>query len=267
MSGRLKRVAARGAKRLLSITVVVSLLVGSAGVPVVSRVAKDRSQPFPCQDNPCGCASADECWHHCCCHTNREKVAWAHEHGVTPPDFVVAAAEKEEHSAEHTCCTHHGCEKCAAKAAAHHDEASHTEQAAAKSPLQNPPGPGRLRPSLPQPAAVLESRFGGPPRADRAGLVVRRTGRWPRDRRRLCHSGASSLLPPFHLPSLARSAESGRIRRAQAHASQSERSRCAFANCSNPAVSRSIFVKREVGRTLQAPRSSQRPGLIETPFD
>jgi hypothetical protein len=136
MSGRLKRVAARGAKRLFSITVVVSLLVGSAGVPVVSRVTKDRSQPFPCQDNPCGCASADECWHHCCCHTNREKVAWAHEHGVTPPDFVVAAAEKEEHSAEQTCCKHHGCAKCAAKAAAHHDEASPAKQAAAKSPLE-----------------------------------------------------------------------------------------------------------------------------------
>jgi hypothetical protein len=122
MSGRLKRVAARGAKRLLSILIVVSLLVGSAGVPTVTRVAKDRSQPFPCQDNPCGCASADECWHHCCCHTNREKVAWAQEHGVTPPDFVVAAAEKEEHSAERTCCTHHHCEKCAAKAAAQHDD-------------------------------------------------------------------------------------------------------------------------------------------------
>jgi hypothetical protein len=135
MSGRLKRVAARSAKRLLSILVVASLLVGSAGVPVVSRVAKDRSKPFPCQDNPCGCSSAEECWHHCCCHTNREKVAWAHEHGVTPPDFVVDAAEKEEHSAEHSCCAHHGCAKCAAKAAAHHDDEA-TEQAAAKSSLK-----------------------------------------------------------------------------------------------------------------------------------
>jgi hypothetical protein len=137
MSGRLKRVAARGAKRLLSMLIVASLLVGSAGVPVVSRVAKDHSVPFPCQDNPCGCSSADECWHHCCCHTNREKVAWAHEHGVTPPDFVVAAAEKEEHSAEHTCCTHHGCEKCAAKAAAaHHDDEHAAQQAAAKGSLK-----------------------------------------------------------------------------------------------------------------------------------
>jgi hypothetical protein len=117
---RLRRVAARGAKRLFSISLILAFLVGSVGVPVVTHVAKDRSQPFPCMDNPCGCSSADACWHHCCCHTNREKVAWAHEHGVTPPDFVIAAAEKEEHaeSAGAVCCHHHGCEKCAAKAAA-----------------------------------------------------------------------------------------------------------------------------------------------------
>ncbi len=127
---RLRRVAARSAKRLLSISLILAFLVGSAGIPVVSRVAKDRSQPFPCMDNPCGCSSADECWHHCCCHTNREKVAWAREHGVTPPDFVIAAAEKEEHeeSGTRVCCHHHGCEKCAAKAAA----AAHAEAASGK---------------------------------------------------------------------------------------------------------------------------------------
>ena len=115
MSVRLRRVAAPGAKRLLSILLMVAFLFGSTGVPVVTRVAKDRSQPFPCQDNPCGCSSADECWHHCCCNTNRQKVAWASEHGVTPPDFVIAAAEQEQASAEHVCCQHHGCEKCVAR--------------------------------------------------------------------------------------------------------------------------------------------------------
>jgi hypothetical protein len=134
MSVRLRRVAARGAKRLFSILLILSFLVGSAGIPVVSRVAKDRSRPFPCQDNPCGCLSADECWHHCCCHTNREKVAWAHEHGVTPPDFVIAAAEKEEKEASSTrvCCHHHGCEKCAAQAAAAHADHAGTAPAASQ---------------------------------------------------------------------------------------------------------------------------------------
>src|SRR5579863_8725115 len=117
MGGRLKSVAARCARRLLSLLLILAFLVGTAGVPVVTRVDKDRSRPFPCQDNPCGCASADECWRHCCCHTNREKVAWAQEHGVTPPDFVVVAAEQEGTS-EH-CGTHHcpACQKCAAKLA------------------------------------------------------------------------------------------------------------------------------------------------------
>jgi hypothetical protein len=140
MSGRLKRAAARGAKRLFSISVVASLLIGSVGVPTVTRVAKDHSKPFPCQDSPCGCASADECWHHCCCHTNREKVAWAHEHSVTPPDFVVAAAEKEEQSVAHACCTHHHCEKCEAQAGQHQDQTDEHQtaehQSAEKSSLK-----------------------------------------------------------------------------------------------------------------------------------
>src|ERR1700733_616375 len=132
MSVRLRRVAARGAKRLLSILLISALLVGNAGIPVVSSVSKDRSQPFPCQDNPCGCSSADECWHHCCCHTNREKVVWAHEHGVTPPGFVVAAAEKEqEESGLHVCSHHPGCEKCAARCALKHGASAATEQAQA----------------------------------------------------------------------------------------------------------------------------------------
>jgi hypothetical protein len=136
MSVRLRRVAARGAKRLFSILLISSLLVGSSGVPVVSRVSKDRSQPFPCQDNPCGCSSAEECWHHCCCHTNRQKVAWANEHGVTPPDFVVAAAEKEGEPAAHTCCHPHGCEKCSAKAVVHRDSSESAKQSSGKSSLR-----------------------------------------------------------------------------------------------------------------------------------
>jgi hypothetical protein len=64
---------------------------------------KDRSRPFPCQDRPCGCSSADECWHHCCCMSNKQKVAWARQHGVTPPDFVIAAAAKEDDSDVQVC--------------------------------------------------------------------------------------------------------------------------------------------------------------------
>ena len=39
--------------------------------------------------------TADACWRSCCCHTNQQKLAWARENGVTPPDYVVVAAAKE----------------------------------------------------------------------------------------------------------------------------------------------------------------------------
>ncbi len=83
-------------QRTIAVVLLLGLLLGIAGVPVVTVDRKDRSRPFPCQNRPCGCTSADECWHHCCCFNNRQKVAWARENGVTPPDFVIAAAEREQ---------------------------------------------------------------------------------------------------------------------------------------------------------------------------
>lgn len=44
--------------------------------------AKDRSRPFPCMDSPCGCATADQCFSSCCCHSPAERLAWARAHGV-----------------------------------------------------------------------------------------------------------------------------------------------------------------------------------------
>ena len=58
-------------------------------------VEKDLSQPFPCQNRPCGCRSAEQCWKKCCCFTNSQKVAWAKANGVDLPDYVLAAAKKE----------------------------------------------------------------------------------------------------------------------------------------------------------------------------
>lgn len=56
---------------------------------------KDRSRPFPCQDRPCGCRSAEQCWRGCCCFTMQQKLAWAKEHGVEPPAFVQAVVRQE----------------------------------------------------------------------------------------------------------------------------------------------------------------------------
>jgi hypothetical protein len=115
MARRFYRIATRCARQVVACLLIVSLSGGIAGIPVVEFGPKDHSRPFPCQDNPCGCSSAEACWHHCCCHTNREKVAWAEAHGVTPPSYVVEAAEKEGESTEQVCEHHAGCPSCAAK--------------------------------------------------------------------------------------------------------------------------------------------------------
>lgn len=78
----------------------------------ISRPAageKDPSRPFPCQNRPCGCRSAEQCWKNCCCFTNAQKLAWARTHGVKPPAFVIAAAATEKSAKVRVA---GGCEKC-----------------------------------------------------------------------------------------------------------------------------------------------------------
>jgi len=83
---------------ILGYTLVASGLPlprGSVGAPVPRDTAsarrlaaKDRSQPFPCMDKPCGCDTADRCFTSCCCHTPAETLAWARAHGVEPALLV-----------------------------------------------------------------------------------------------------------------------------------------------------------------------------------
>jgi len=57
----------------------------SPASPVAKRLAgKDRSQPFPCMDKPCGCATAEQCFSNCCCNTPAELLAWAKANRVEP---------------------------------------------------------------------------------------------------------------------------------------------------------------------------------------
>jgi hypothetical protein len=61
--------------------------------PAAKRLAgKDRSQPFPCMDKTCGCATAEQCFKSCCCNTPSETLAWAKAHRVEPA--VLAALEQ-----------------------------------------------------------------------------------------------------------------------------------------------------------------------------
>ena len=89
---------------------LAAYLIAAVGVPLPTFQAKDRSQPFPCMDRPCGCKSAAACWTSCCCTTPEERLHWAHEHGVEPPSSLLAAVS---HDAEadfqpaRDCCADH----------------------------------------------------------------------------------------------------------------------------------------------------------------
>ncbi|MEX0688818.1 MAG: hypothetical protein WD072_09135 [Pirellulales bacterium] len=88
-------------RRLTAWTMLVlyGLVASGLPLPLPSRPAdanatekladKDRSRPFPCMDKPCGCATAEQCFTNCCCHTPAERLAWAKARGLEP---VVLAA-------------------------------------------------------------------------------------------------------------------------------------------------------------------------------
>jgi hypothetical protein len=81
---------------LLALLCLASMVLPLPIAPVAQiDPGKDTSQPFPCQNRPCGCRSAEQCWKKCCCFTNSQKVAWAKANGIELPDYVLAAAKKE----------------------------------------------------------------------------------------------------------------------------------------------------------------------------
>jgi hypothetical protein len=95
--------------RLLAGLALVAYLAAALGLPLPAAARKHTGQPYPCQDNPCGCQSAEQCWRHCCCLTPEQRWAWAREHGVEPPPYAERPAAHAEHSdGDHSCCDHHG---------------------------------------------------------------------------------------------------------------------------------------------------------------
>lgn len=100
MISRLKTIWRRQARRAVALSVVLFVCIRILPIPLAptTGLEKDRSAPFPCQNRPCGCRSADQCWKKCCCFSNAQKLAWAKANGVHPPEYVVAAAKKEQPS-------------------------------------------------------------------------------------------------------------------------------------------------------------------------
>jgi hypothetical protein len=80
--------------RLSILGVCVAYLLAALEIPLPVFAHKDSSQPFPCQNHPCGCQTAEQCWQNCCCFTAEERWAWARAHNVEPPAYAEKPAEK-----------------------------------------------------------------------------------------------------------------------------------------------------------------------------
>lgn len=97
---RIRRLSQGTMRRLLSLVVTLGICAMVLPLPVTmlqqEPAEKESSEPFPCQNRPCGCRSAEQCWKKCCCFSNTQKIAWAKSNGVKVPDYVLAAAVKEK---------------------------------------------------------------------------------------------------------------------------------------------------------------------------
>lgn len=75
-------------RRLCAGVTLLAYLAATAGVPLPAAAPPKDAEPFPCQDHPCGCRTARQCWTHCCCFTPEQRWAWAREHNVQPPAYA-----------------------------------------------------------------------------------------------------------------------------------------------------------------------------------
>lgn len=105
--------------RLGVLGVGLAYLMTALEIPLPARIHKVSTQPFPCQDHPCGCQTAEQCWSHCCCFTPEERWAWAKDREIEPPSYAEKPVEKSiargwnnikkrdrdnEDTAANTCC-------------------------------------------------------------------------------------------------------------------------------------------------------------------
>jgi hypothetical protein len=80
-----------------SISAVLLLVYGitAGGVPIPFGNSRSKTgELFPCSNDGCGCATAEQCWRSCCCHSLAERFVWAREHKVRPPEFAIAEARR-----------------------------------------------------------------------------------------------------------------------------------------------------------------------------
>jgi hypothetical protein len=104
-------------RRICAASVLLSYLVVALGIPLPAPGAPPRKTgiAFPCQDRGCGCDSAEQFMHGCCCGTPQERQAWAEANGIE----AAPREEATEQSQEHRSCCSGGC--CCCKETAQSD--------------------------------------------------------------------------------------------------------------------------------------------------
>ncbi len=81
-------------RRSVSAVLLAAYVVTAAGVPLpFGAKPQEGGEAFPCANCGCGCASAEQCWRSCCCHSLAERVVSARAHNVRPPEHAIAAAQ------------------------------------------------------------------------------------------------------------------------------------------------------------------------------
>ncbi len=88
----------------------VAIIAALLPIPLASsgtQNKKDLSRPFPCQNRPCGCRSAEQCEKKCCCFSPSQKLAWAKRNRVTSFDHSVVEMKREslDSSSSRGCCS------------------------------------------------------------------------------------------------------------------------------------------------------------------
>jgi hypothetical protein len=85
----LRRISNLKVLRIGAWSALASILLLSIPIPLGCKKTDKSGIPFPCQDRPCGCSSAEQCWTSCGCFTTGERVAWAKKNGVEIPNYAV----------------------------------------------------------------------------------------------------------------------------------------------------------------------------------
>ncbi len=75
-------------QRACAVVTLIAYMLAALGAPLPAAARKADDLPFPCQNHPCGCRTAEQCWAGCCCFTPEERWAWAHTHHVEPPAYA-----------------------------------------------------------------------------------------------------------------------------------------------------------------------------------